>query len=232
MQLRYYLTILRRYWIMIVALPVAVALLSLALELRQPVSYVATARIMLSQTPLIASPDVEFPDYNLYHSWVGSEFILDDVPQVVGSALFAQDVSSYLATRDVDIPPAAIQGRLTAEVLHRSVTILATTDNPQTAEAIVVGAIAVLEDNGLQYWNRDIGEGNGLNIAVIDPAFATETGSSTRQLVINVGIRTVLALAAAIGLAFLLHYLDDRVRDRSQAEDLLGAQVIGMIPKE
>jgi capsular polysaccharide biosynthesis protein len=45
-------------------------------------------------------------------------------------------------------------------------------------------------------------------------------------------VRVALALAASIGLAFLVNYLDDRLRSPRQAEQWIGARVLGVIPKE
>jgi capsular polysaccharide biosynthesis protein len=36
----------------------------------------------------------------------------------------------------------------------------------------------------------------------------------------------------AIGLAFLLNYLDNTIREERQVEALLGIQVLGVIPEE
>ena len=46
----------------------------------------------------------------------------------------------------------------------------------------------------------------------------------------EIGLRTAAALFVALGLAFLLDYLDDRLRDRRQIETFLGAPVLGEIP--
>jgi capsular polysaccharide biosynthesis protein len=50
--------------------------------------------------------------------------------------------------------------------------------------------------------------------------------------VLNTAVRTGLGLAAGIGLAFLLHYLDTRLRSRTDVEEWLGLPVVGTIPPE
>lgn len=235
MQLRHYAMILRRFWLLIVALPLAVGLVSLAGELRQPQRYGTSARLIVTQQPLLEpsnSPAATLPDFNMQHSWLSSEFILDDLPQIVTSRLFAEDVSALLAQQGATIAPEVVQSGLRADNIHRAVTIASNADNPATAEALVRGAVATLQANGLKYWNRANGQSNGLSVAVLDPAGPAAPLHSNRQMLINVGMRSGLGLAAAVGIAFLLHYLDDTIRRREQVEQWVGVQVVGVIPRE
>ncbi len=233
MQLKHYLSIVRRQWLLIIALPLLVALVSLALAVQQPQTYQSSARVIVTQSPRVQADSAEaFPDLNLNHSWISSEFILDDIPQVVSSRAFAEDVTALLAAEDVTIPPEAVQAALYAENLHRSVTIQALTGDPAQAEALVRGAVAALQQHGLEYWSRATATGSGLSVAVIDPARPAEATFSTRQMVVDVALRAFLALVTAIGLAFLIYYLDDTIRSQQQVEEWLDMSVIAVIPKE
>ena len=46
----------------------------------------------------------------------------------------------------------------------------------------------------------------------------------------EVGLRTMAGLLGAVGLAFLLEYVDDRLRDRRQVESFLCTTVLAEIP--
>lgn len=232
MQLRLYLAILRRFWVLVVALPLIVGTVSLLLAWQQPTRYGSTARVIITQTPHYQEADMILPDYNLVTSWQSSEYILDDVPQVVSSMALAEDVSVWLAAQGFVVDPAAIQGSLSGEVFHRAVTIASNTDTPELADRMIEGAIVSLKANGLHYWGRAPEDGTGLQVAVLDPASGASPLTSTRQRLLPVVLRTGLALAAGVGLAFLLHYLDDRVRDRRQAEEWVGLPVMATIPEE
>ncbi|NTU81160.1 MAG: hypothetical protein HGA45_17555, partial [Chloroflexales bacterium] len=72
----------------------------------------------------------------------------------------------------------------------------------------------------------------GLQVAILDPPGEAARLGGPRDLVREVGLRVALALAAGLGLAFLANYLDDRLRSPRQAEQWLGARVLGVIPKE
>jgi capsular polysaccharide biosynthesis protein len=234
MQLRHYLAILRRSWLLLVLLPLVVGGISLAFELQQPQLYRASTRLFVSQEPYSLMREDDLLDLNLQYSWISSEFVLDDVPQLVNSRVFAEDISAWLAPRGIEIAPEAVQGRLQADVMHRAVTMSAITSDPALAEALVNAAAEVLEDNGLEYWDRTAYEDgvNGLRVAVLDPAAGAVPLNTTRQLVIDVALRTVLALVAAVGLSFLIAYIDDTIHDRQHVENGLGLPVVGVIPKE
>lgn len=231
MQLREYVLILRRFWPILLLLPALAAGLSLAMGLRQPARYQAAARLMITQSPLAPAGN-ELPDYNNSYSWLTSEYILDDLPQVVGSRAFAEDVAAALAAEGLAVDPAAVQGGLRAEVLHRAASFTAVADRPELATAFLRGAIAALQTNGLSYWNRAPSGGGGLQVAVIDPPGAAAPVGGLRALLLEVALRGALAAAAAVGLALLLHYLDDRLRSPRQAEQWTGLSVIAVIPKE
>jgi capsular polysaccharide biosynthesis protein len=231
MQLRHYLGILRRYWPMVAALPLLVGALSLAAALREPLRYSTVARLMVTQA-LPDSPPSPPPAY-LRDQWDGSEFLIDDLPQVIGSALFAQDVSAALRERGVALDAGAVQSGLSAETFHRSVTLRATADTPAAALALAEAAIETVRANGLTYWGRrDPAGSGGINVAVLDAPAAALPGRTPRRLAVDVGLRAGLGLAAGIGLAFLLHYLDTRLRGPGDVEEWVGLPVVGVIPRE
>jgi capsular polysaccharide biosynthesis protein len=232
MQLRSYISLLWRFWPLIIGLPLVVGLISLLLGLNRPPSYQASARLMISQESYTREENGTLPDFDINYSWNSSTYILDDLPQVVNSVAFAEDVRAFLAGEGQNIEVSTIQGSLRAEVLHRSAFLAAVSGDPDTALAIVRGAVYVIDTYGLKYWSRDESGDDGLNVAVLDPPGGVAAISSRRALVMEVGLRTALALAAALGIALLATYLDDRLRNRAQAEEWLGTSVIGMIPKE
>jgi capsular polysaccharide biosynthesis protein len=227
MQLRRYLAILTRFWPLVALLPLVVGALTLSAALTRPLRYTATARLMVSQAlpPGLAPP-------NLRDQWDGTEFLIDDIPQVVSSALFAQDVSATQIARDAGLGESAALGGLSAEIFHRTVTLRAVANRPEQANALALAAIETLRVNGLKYWGRSDASGeSGIELAVIDAPVAA-SDRSLRQLATDVALRAGLGLAAGVGLAFLLHYLDTRLRSPRDVEELLGLPVVGTIPRE
>ncbi len=222
---------------MIIAVPAVVAVASILLMLVQPPRYTSTGVVMISQAPHTEEQVVPFPDLNLIHSWQSSEYILDDVTQVVESAALAQDILTWLEEQgyDIDDPelePKDIQESLEGEKIHRSIEITSEAGDPILAEKVIEGAMVNLKDKGLAYWNRPALQGNGLSVAVLTPATEAEPVLGLSGIAINLVLRVGLALVAAMGLAFLLHYLDDRLREPHHVEEWTGMRVVGVIPNE
>jgi capsular polysaccharide biosynthesis protein len=228
MQLREYLSILRRYWPLVALLPLLAGGLSLAVALRRPPAYQAAAKLLVTQAP--SERDATLPSLDDGATWTTTEYILDDLPHVLQSVAFAEDVHAAMAAEGYPIEIVAIQTGLRPEVTHRAVYLVATAAAPDTAAALLRNAVAALSAGGLKYWGR--APAGGLEVAVLDPPSAAAPVGGLRDLVIDVGARVALALAAAVGLAFLLNALDDRLRSPRQAEQWTGAPVIGLIPKE
>jgi capsular polysaccharide biosynthesis protein len=240
MQLRAYLALLRRFWPLIVALPLLSGGLSLALALGQSERYQTTVQLMLTRSAIDGAGAASLPNLNDSYIWITTEYILDDLPQVVASAAFAEDVRAV----GVDASPASIQGALRAEVFHRAVYLSAVADTPELATAIVRGAVGALQSRGLVYWGRGVG---GLEVVVINPPLtpgavggprAALVGAALRAALglgvalVGAALRAALGLGVALGLALLIHYLDDRLRSPAQAEQWTGARVLASIPKE
>jgi hypothetical protein len=59
----------------------------------------------------------------------------------------------------------------------------------------------------------------------------TRRSNTPLGLISEVGLRTFVGLLAGLGLAFLVHYLDQSVRTRREAEDLLRLPVLATIPR-
>ncbi len=67
------------------------------------------------------------------------------------------------------------------------------------------------------------------DVKVIDAAVTPEKPVRPRR-VFNMVIAALLGLMAGVGLAFLFEYLDTTIKDRTEAEKVLGLPVLGQIP--
>jgi capsular polysaccharide biosynthesis protein len=74
----------------------------------------------------------------------------------------------------------------------------------------------------------DLNTARAFEASVVDPAAARPTtGGRLFQIV----YAAALALILGVGLILLLEYLDKSIRDPEAAEELIGAPVVGVIPK-
>jgi capsular polysaccharide biosynthesis protein len=229
MELRHYFAILRRSWPIVVGLPLLVALATVAATVLLPARYATQATMFITQKPLATNESsVVLPDYNNFNSWAASEYIVDDMLQLVETQAFAQDIATWVKQQqNVDLDPDDIRDGLSGERTHRAVTVSVEAAEQAHAEWIAQGVIAMLQEKGLSYWNRN--ESAQLSIAVLDPPGEAGRAGGIVGLALDLIVRTLLAFLLAVGLAFLRHYLDQTVHRRADVE-ALGLEVVGTIP--
>ena len=204
MELYLYLDILRRRWPIVAALPLLVALVSLAAALAQPARYRATARLLVTR-PDSANVDAE-------------DTLAYDLPAIVGGKPFAEDLAQELARRGRPLDQALVEQALHAENQRHVVFLEATAADPADALAIDLAAVDLVRANGLRYWGdqRPAGQQPGINVAVLElPAEAARV-NGPRAIAVDVVLRALLGLIAGIGAAFALHYLDEGRRAKGE----------------
>ncbi|GAB4189024.1 MAG: hypothetical protein OHK0022_01190 [Roseiflexaceae bacterium] len=201
MEIYHYLTIIRRRWPLVLALPLLAGLLALGAALLQPPAYAANARILVHRATAIearaADPTVRIEDT-----------VTDDLPAILRGEQLAREVSEELARRGHTLAPAAVQASLSGEIDQRSVLLSARTSDPDTAMALLQTTIDLLRTNGLRYWGaRTDPQESGITLALLESPTATRLNGA-RAIALSVGLRALAGLGAGVGLAFLLHYLD------------------------
>lgn len=228
MELREYWTILRRRWWLPVTLAALVGLLSL-LQMQpwqpKPPIYNASMRMLVGVLPA-ADQDVAAYDPR-YYAWLTSEYLVDDFTEVVRSQLFAGQVSQRLGEQNVSIPAGVIQGSAATGKLHRIITLSFTWGDAAQLEAIARAAAEELTQNTPFYFQQ-LGTENA-GVTLIDGPTVSAVGAGVREQ-IELPLRILLAFFVGVGLVFLLHYLDDKVRTERDLE-AVGFRVIGAIPR-
>lgn len=227
MELRAYWRIIRRYaW-----LPIGLALLVGALTLvrQQPwqpraVTYSATMRFNVGIQPE-RIPGVY--TYDRYYTMLTSEYLVDDLGEIVRSQVFSQAVSKRLADKGIVVPAGAIGASTQPGKLHRILTVNVGWPDQAQLQAIAEAIVAVLTQNSAEFFGQF--SASEADIRLIDPPAIGAVGRPAREQ-LDLPLRVLLALAAGIALAFLLDYLDDSVRDRTDL-DRLGLDVLGEVPR-
>jgi len=228
MELREYWAILRRHiWI-----PIALVALTLLFSLLQmrpwqsvPPTYSASMRLLVGVLP---ATDADVAAYDpRYYGWLTSEYLVDDFTEVVRSGLFAQKVSERLADDAIVVPAGAIQGSAATGALHRILTLGFSWHDAAQLEAIANAAAAELSENSAFYFQQLGTEGAG--VTIIDPPAVGAVGGGVRQQ-LELPLRLLLALLVGVGIAFLLEYLDTKVRTEKDIEEA-GLRLLGRIPK-
>ncbi len=228
MELRSYWAIIRRRWWLPVILIALTALWWLAAHRPwqpRPVTYVTSLSFSVGVRPEPRTGD--YYTYDRYYTWLASEYLVDDLSEVVRRSEFARAVSRRLADRGITVPPGAIQGSTQAGKLHRVLTLSITWGDPDQLAAIADAAAAVLGEEAGAFLPQTMAD--DVEAHLIDRGAIVPVGPSPRER-LDLPLRLFLGLVAGIALAFLLDYLDDSVRGPADLE-ALGITVVGEIPR-
>ena len=224
MELRQYWQIVYRRWWIIVALLLVVLLSSMLVRPTRAPVYVASMRFMMGLEPEAKTGD--YYAYDKYYTWLTTEYLVDDVSELVRSGAFAQAVSQQLASVGITVPAGAIHGSTQAGTLHRILSVGVTSGDAGQLAQIANAVVAVLPGEIAKHFAQ-VGT-SGVYASLIDPPGIGAVGAGLREKM-DLPIRLILALVAGIALAFVLDYLDDSVRNRGELEDE-GVAVLAEIP--
>jgi capsular polysaccharide biosynthesis protein len=199
------------------------AILSVA-ALPQPLpSYQATVQLGVSPTVF---PSASYQQYGEYYLFLASEFLNDDVINVVEGSGFLDALKTRYAGRPGGPPNGSIKGKKA----HRVITFTVSSDSGADAMTMAQGIQELLANpgpNDPKY--LEIFSEQQPRVTVIDPPrLIVQPG--VRRGALDVGVRTLLGLVVGLALAFLLHYLDDTVRGRDDLEGI-GLPVLAEIPR-
>jgi capsular polysaccharide biosynthesis protein len=227
MELREYWHIIRRRWWLPVGLAVAVGLLTVVMQqpwLPRSPSYTASMRFNVGVQPQRLS---DAYTYDRYYTMLTSEYLVDDMGEIVRSQRFAEAVSRRLADQGIAVPPGVIGASTQPGKLHRILTVNVAWGDAGQLKAVAEAVAATVTEGSAEFFSQFSAE--EADIRLIDPPVITQVGRSAREQ-LDLPLRIALALAAGAALAFLLHYLDDYVRERSDLEKL-DIVVLGEVPR-
>ena len=226
MELREYWHVIRRRWWIPVALVVIVAIAWVAMNrpwIPRPPAY----GISLSFSVGIRPQDAIDSEENYYVA-LTSEYLIDDLSEVVRGSEFADAVSARLADRGLSIPAGAIAGSAQTGDLHRILQISLNWGDRQQLSAIADAIIATLQEDVDRFMPRLFAQNgaaylvNRGNVVTLGPSLAQR---------LDLPLRLLLALAVGLALCFLLHYLDTRIR-AAQDLEAIDLVVLGQIPRD
>ncbi len=223
----YWRIVLRRWWI-VVLLPLLVGAGSLALRKPPEPVYQASMRLTVGIAPEPRTGD--YYTYDQLYTWQTAEYLADDFSEIVKSQAFADDVNALLAEDDIAMGAGAIQGFTPSSAAtrkqHRILTVTVAGSSPESALAIAGAAARVLEEQQQKYFAQL--QTDRAQVHLIDPPALVPSPVSVRDR-LDIPLRVLLALAAGVGLAFLLDHLDDSIRSAAELE-AMGISVLAELP--
>jgi capsular polysaccharide biosynthesis protein len=226
MELRHYWRILwRRRLLLAVVLTVGLVA-SVYSYLSAPRLYSATAKVVIHQIPSPVSS--LYYDYDRYYNWLASEYLIDDITQIVRGNVFLSDVVKQPWAQQLGLSPDALAGAVAVERTHRILTISATWNDAAVAVQLANGIADNLAANRMKYFGR-----SGTDDAAVAVVQRAE-GASENALrkVLELAIKVVGVVVLGVGVAMLADYLDDSFKTAADVEGALGLRVLSQVPPD
>lgn len=231
MELRRYWSTIWRYRWLVLLLPFIVGLGSTALWLIQPNGYKTTLKVQLVLAPPQVNAGDQFFRYDSYYNYLATEYAVDDLAEVLNGNVFADAVTATLRGPGygLTIDEDDVRGAFKARRVHRILIIDITSSSNDRAVAIARAVSATIDRDPVKYFTKgDLVPKQGAAALVIEAPL--EARGNRVQRALNVILQTAIALFAGLALAFLLDYLNDRLRDADSARDALDLPILGQIP--
>jgi capsular polysaccharide biosynthesis protein len=226
LELRGYLGVLGRRWQIIALTTAIVAILAAVLSVRGPRSYESTVRLAISIGAESTGDPPPWLYYRDYYAWLSSEYLADDLSEIIKSDAFAADVAAYLHD---EVSRSTFRDVVRPRKTHRILEVTVQAGDPEAARRIAVAVADVIRVQGPKYLAQ-IAQSGGQIVAIDTPTAhaATTTGSQ----LFDIALRASFGLLFGLFAAFLVDYLDTRFRTVREAEQALGVPVLAAIPPE
>ncbi len=225
MELREIWALLKRRWL-VIAIPTVVVLAIGLITYQAPGPlYNAGVRFIVGQAPVESA---ELTDEQRLANWKTSEYIVNTLADWVRGGQFAGLVSQELAGQGISVGPQEIVAGTASDSTRSMMTLSMTYGDAAVLEQMMLAAGRVLmeaNDQGLPQLGGETADLVQLDQPIVNripPGVTTQL-----QLPLRIG----LALAAGLGLAFLVDYLDPTVRGRREVE-AMGLTVMAEIPRK
>jgi len=214
--------ILRR-WGWLALIPTALGLLAAAVARPPAPAYQTSVRLAVGVRP---EPRGDY-DYEGYYRWLSSEYLAAAVSAWIRSRDFAERVAGQLQAEGLALPAPAIQGALASDYQRSLVVLYVTAADPRTAEAIARAAVEVARREVGRVWPQ-AGEGMAA-LTPLDAPAAFPVAPPLRSR-LEGPFRAAVGVVVGLTLAFLAHFTDPRIWDRTDVERL-GFRVLGELPR-
>jgi len=231
MELREYWSIIRRRWWLPAAIGLVALIASTVVGLRGAAAYKTDMRLAVSTIPT-PDPNAERFYDSTYYANLDSEYLADDMSELMTSRAFADEVKRELATSSIplDVDIDAIMSATRAKKTHRFIDITVTTPTFDEGAQIAGSISRILNDKAhLAQYLQALTAYNTQMTIVTPPV--THRANTVPGLISEIGLRTLIGLIVGVAAAFLVDYLDSSVRTRQEAESLLQVPVLGEIPR-
>lgn len=205
--------LLRKHMRLVIALPVALAVLVAIVSFFMPDQYTAsTTMYVLSRAEEGQQATNMATDLN------ASQMLTNDVAKILKSDRVSRDVADQLGLRDLGDYDISVDNTSTTRVVTLSVTGTDPVMTAQVANAFVTDVSSVAQEVM-----------NVQSVNVIDSA-ATPTVPSGPRRALYTAVGFLAGLFIAVAIVVAEDALNTRVRNSEEVEELVGLPVVGHFP--
>lgn len=221
MDLRAYLGVLRRRWIVVVACLVAGIAVSVLFLLRATPQYASTARLFVS------TPGSDAANAQAYQGGLFSQQRVTSYADLIKGSTVAERVLQQVGSNE---SPASLVGQITAKVAPDTVILQVTVTDPDPARA------QLLAQTTAEVFTEYVGELESANdpsravikANIVDAANLPTSPVSPRPL-ITIGLGTLIGLLVGLAAAWLRETLDTTIKTPEGLAELAGAGSLGAV---
>ena len=224
MELRQFWPIFHRRWPLALIPPLVVVLFSAVTYQPPPApGFNVGVNFIVGQQPVSGA---ELADQERYYNWLGSEYIVNGLTDWAVSGNFKTAVSNQLAQEGLDIAPGNFS--VAADNVRSKLQLSIQHGDAARLVQIMNAAITVLSEQNAAALPQLGGETAVL--VLLDEPIVTPLPRSLSSF-LGIPLRIAIGVAAGLGLALLVEYLDPTIRSREEAE-AIGFAILGEIPRK
>ncbi len=218
MELKEYLSIiLKRIWL-IISLPVVAAAITayVSFNVMEPV-YEANTTLYIINKSQSSEMTIAYNDL-----LVGQQLV-NDYKEIVKSRKVTSKVIEDLNL--TSISPSKLAGKISVNAKNnmRLIEIVVSDSDPQLAMNIANKVADVFKREVVELMKVE-------NVNIVDTAQLPESPVRPRHMM-NIAVSFLVGLLVAVGVVFLVEYLDDTIKTADDVEKYLGLTVLGTIPE-
>lgn len=206
--------IVTKRWKLLVLIPLLAALASLLVSL-----FLITPQYRATTTLMVTRPaettEMIYRDIQLSRELIGT------YREIIHSRQVQELV---IAARSLPYSVSELRGKTEVEAVRDTelIKVDVTDPDPQLASDIANDTVRIFMEQIVEIMKIE-------NVSIIDEA-VTPGGPVSPRVEMNVAVALVVGLMGAVGLSFLLEYLDRTVKDAAEIQEKLDLPLIGSIP--
>lgn len=220
MDLRDYLRLMRRGWLVVVGATLAGLLVGLAITLATTKVYQADVQVFVATSTSANASDLN----------QGNTFATDRVQSYTSIANSPKVTSAVIKRLQLRLTPGELAAKISADApLNKVLINLHVTDhNPSTSVALA-NAVATEFDKAVEATEQTGANGQPVvKLTVIHPA-TVPTNPIKPSKILNIGLGFIVGLLVGVGFLVLRDVLDNTIKGPADFEEL-DIPVLGMVP--